>query len=371
MVDSNAATNLPYTTQMTSSSLRPPALADKSGLTFKMEGMIKEYYGPMRFFGYASSVFTDWYIDKKKADFERKVLEHKISPIAGFDPEKKFESDVYKNKFAKIEAGYFAAMTSIYAIRDWRDMVKYFRGAIAAEQRQAPSAIEGTDILRSNNPIIQTAVRRFTTMNVTRLASDSMFLWGMNAGLIGMFTRITAERTLFNQKTAYDRLEKLFEEVQVYNFDLHSKSRVAKELGNVVQQCQKDHDRAGWSFEVINHYNPLFEQMADAVVRKEMGLTETVYLLGELMTKRLTLDDSLNMFNNIRRVGLDGLRGIKGTAPVAIIEPAETPEAQKMTTTQFANKYLGQAASAKSALERGQRSFGDMLKAQSVAEHSL
>lgn len=316
--------------------LRPPALTHTrgTGATFDFGQVIKDYYGPMRFFGYASSVFMDMFVDHRlKNDAALKA-----------DPGKRAErKEHYSNLFSKIETVYFGALTTIYAVRDWKDMRRYFRGALAAEKGVSPNSVGDTEMRQSNNPIIKTALRRFTWMNVVRGASDLLFLKSLNVGLLGMYTRITFERTLFSQKTAYDKLEALFENVQAYGFDIQSKEKVAKELASIVQQIQKDHQRQPWSRELMLHYMPLFDAMGDAITRKQFGLTDSVYLLGELITQRLTLENSQALLQQIHDHGLDSLRKQKPLFTQEQIDEPRTPAASAGQLARFMNPLSGEA----------------------------
>lgn len=271
---------------------RPPTLGPRRGFSFDWLKMFEHYYAPMRMLGYSAGTFVDMRKDALKSA-------GKTDEFLQLD----------KARIAKIEAGVFMGVTALYAARDWKDMLHHFRGAVAAEHGTAPTHISGSEMRRSANPIIQSALRRFTAMNVVRFAADALFYPGLNWGLLGMAGRITAERTLFNQKTAYDRLEILFENTQVHHFDIESKEKVAKDLVNVIQQAQRDHQRAPWSKQTILHYMPFFTRMGEAITDKQIGMTDTVYILGELMTKRLTLEDSLALTERICEEGLNGKPG--------------------------------------------------------------
>jgi len=123
--------------------------------------------------------------------------------------------------------------------------------------------------------------------------------------------------------------------VQIDHFDLHAPAKIAKEIGNIVQQSQKDHNRSPWELELIQHYNPLFEALGNAIASKNIGMPGAVYILGELMTKRLTLEDSLALTERVTQKGLDSLR----VEPLRLpsLDPAEKPVSGKSFTNLLAN----------------------------------
>jgi hypothetical protein len=384
--------------------IRPPALYNTrgGGNTFKWSGLTKEYYGAMRFLGYAASPIADIYKDNfdKKVKAEKEIYINTFKrahsdfdlddPNSTKNPEalkKEFNQKIKefderkpkydKDKISKIEGVVFGFTTLVYAWRDWKDMMRCFGAAIGAEQGKAASQVRSADMWNSENPIIQTALKRFMYMNLTRFAADAVFFKDLNWGIFAQAVRVTAERTLFSQKTSYDRLEKLFLDTQLYNFDVHATGKIAKEFGNIVQQVQKDHDRQAWRSEVIEHYNPLFQAMADAAANKRIGINEAVYILGELMTKRLTLEESLRLTDDIVKHSLDGLR--KRPKPVVLVnqskeladQAVQAVEAgdkmvenlsQKMPSSSFAEKFMSGNILSKSVLEQGQRSFTQMAE---------
>ncbi len=359
----------------TQAEIRPPAFYNVrgGGLTFKPSGLLKEYYGAMRFLGYAASPISDIYFDRFKDQQKQDRIDAKGDPekLAAIDAR---EPKYQKNDIGKIEAIIFAITTALFAWRDWKDMKRCFGSALGAEQQKSPSQVRSSDLFNTENPIVQTALKRFFYVNAVRFTADAAFGLSLNIGILGQAVRVTAERSLFSQKTAYDRLEKLFEDTQLYNFDVHSPGKIAKEFGNIVQQVQKDHDRQAWRSEVIISFNPLFEAMAQATADKKIGINDAVFLLGELMTKRMTVDESLGLLDSIKTHSLDGLRHqprkvmiAKEAQPLvqaAIAKVIEKPE-QEASKFAFSEKFL----SHKTPLVQSQRSFQQM--AEQVAEAPL
>jgi hypothetical protein len=86
------------------------------------------------------------------------------------------------------------------------------------------------------------------------------------------------------------------------------------------------------------------------------------------MTKQLPLEESLALYNGVRVHGLDSLRLQQ---PARQAAEAEDSAPKKQTITQFADKIIGGNNLRKDSLLMGQRSFGDMLKAQNQMAHSL
>ena len=367
--------------------VRPPALYSVrgGGKTFSWSGLTREYYGWMRLLGYAASPIADIYndnfkakvkVDREayKAECDRKGIDYSPKILEEFNDRKpKYD----KKKISIIEGIIFGLSTLAYAWRDWKDMVRCFGESIGAEQGKPASQTRSSDLWTSTNPIIQTALKRFMYVNFTRLAADSAFFKNLNVGILAQAVRVTAERTLFAQKTAYDRLEKVFIDSQLYNFDVHATGKIAKEFGNVVQQVQKDHDRQAWRSEVLEHYNPLFQAMAEATADKKIGINEAVYILGELMTKRLSLDESVGLLDNIVQQSLDGLRKIPKSVVLVnqskeiageavVLQEANDRQVENLPKTMshssFAEKFMSGNILSKSALEQGQRSFSQMAE---------
>lgn len=348
---------MPENTAVTNASkdYRPPKFtAQSTSMLPDLNAPFSELYFPWRGLGYTAAVVADMYVTSQAKKAKELGKEFNKEPVL--------------NRFARWEAGVFASLTVGYAIRDGLDAMRNFRGALAAEQGKAPSMVGYGDMLRSQNPIIQKAVKRFGAMQAIRLAADAAFAKNLNWGLLAMAARITIERTVFNRKTAYERMELLFDNTQIHGFDIQTPGKIAREYGNIVQQTQKDHRRPPWTPEVLQHYTPLFDQMAEATVNKEILMPDAVYMLGEVMTKRLTLEESLALFGTIREHGLENI-GLHRMAAQGGVREENLPE--KMTTTQFAEKYMSNNLLSKDSLTRGQRSFGDMAKSGSLALHTL
>lgn len=369
--------------------VRPPVIHDirGGGKTFQWKGITAEYYGVMRWLGYIAGTVVDIYNDYQKGERNKKLdaeeAKLKANGNWNFETSEKLREQRnakfkwHKDRIAKVEAGIFAGLTALFAWRDWRDMRRAFSGALGAESGISASTVTGGHLWNTNNPIIQSATKRWTYMNISRGLADLTFGISLNAGLIGMATRITAERTLFNQKIAYDLLEKLYQDAHLYNFNLHAPGKMAHEFANIVQAVQRDHERQPWRKETIEHYMPFFQAMAKSAVEKKIGMNETIYLLGELMTKRLTLDESLKLVDDVVTLSLDGLR--KRPKEVVVVNPSKAiaEEALKqqetfdrpvenlpkeMSKSSFAEQYFQNSILSKPALERGQRSFTQMAE---------
>jgi hypothetical protein len=344
----NTGKNAPITA---SENIRPPTIGTplKRLLSFDTNSITKDYYAPMRALGYAAGVLVD-------------MAKESISFLKKWDA----------NKIAKAEAVVFAGLTMRYAWEDLEDLKGFLRHTVAAEQGRPAGKVEMSDFSNSDNPLIQTAYQRFVARQVIRLSADATFWKGLHFGLLGMAARITLERTVFNQKDAFELLHKVFEDTQNFGFDVTASNKISRVLANVIQQSQKDHGRAPWTYEVMTHYQPLFDQLGDMIAQKQVGIGGATFILGDLITRRPSLEDSLALTQQIKQFGLDNLR-TTGMPHALEFPEKERVAAQPEPVVAQSQEQEGGAVLPQMQGELGQqgKSFGRTSRDQMIRKRSF
>lgn len=333
---------------------RPPSLGPSNTMDRSFKEFFKTYYAPMRLLGYLGSA-----LDKEMEQLANWIAKGVIKKENWETKDSPLSDKATKRGVGFIEAVFFGGLSAIYFFKERREMNELMRPVIEAEKRRNPDGLDGTALKHSANPIIHAARKRLHWAYASRGASDMAFIRGVTSGIVAQAFRVTAERTIFGERNAYERLRVLFENVQEYHFDIHSVSKVGKDLANIVQQAQKDHGRAPWERALITQYYEFFEAIAEEIVEKRMGMPETTFLLGEVMVNRLTAEEAMELFSTVKEQGLKGVQkpGAKADSEAVSLKEELAVEIEKKSHERWSESEQNKSSHAGELVATGPRDF--------------
>jgi hypothetical protein len=198
--------------------------------------------------------------------------------LGPYDPENGKET--YGNALAKGESAIFLGLAAWHAADGLRQLKDAFRPALAAELGKDEQEIDFSDLRRSNNPVIASAVDRFLWQSAAQGVAGAAFLPSLWTGIIANALVITAERTVFYRPLAFDRLSKAINDVQLNGLGEEGKEELVNNLIRTLQQTRLDHRQATIPQEQMHALRPVLRDVAEDIINRKIGITEAVYAVG-------------------------------------------------------------------------------------------
>ncbi len=250
------------------------------------------YYPFMRLLGYGGSILAP--IGVKKL----------ISKVTGETDERELERKTKEAKkiVGRTEAAAFSGWSLFSFFKEKRQLKEQLRNTVAAEFGMNPGRVGLIDLRRSANPLVESTVDKFFSKNAIRFGTDIWFWVNLNFGILMKAIGITAERSVFVQKTAYEQLTGIVHDAWTLN--AMSRSELSGNLIRVLQTSFRDHKVRPLDKEMVDNNRELFDKMAQAILEHKMGLAEVVYVMGGIMLKPEDPQLSLQNFNNVLEKGL-------------------------------------------------------------------
>jgi hypothetical protein len=218
------------------------------------------------------------------------------------------ENDNGTKAFLIGESLIFAGLALHYSLRELNSLFENSKLALAAELGKPEEKVTKQDLLNTDNPIISTEVNRLIWKTLVREISAAGFAHRLETGLMLAAVNITAERTVFYQKTAYDMASELVNDVQIN----HITGDAAKEdlingLQRIVQRTTLDHNRTPFSESELHLLRPVFADIAEDILTKKIGIASVIGYLGGGMLIAGDLAQSECNYDYVKQHGLAGV----------------------------------------------------------------
>lgn len=213
----------------------------------------------------------------------------------------------YKGLINKTEAVAFTGLAAKHSFDAYRQLLENFKLAVGAEIGKDPKDVAFSDLRRSNNPVVVSAVDRFMWQAPLRIGAGVSFLPGLAYGIMANSVVITAERTIFYRPVAYDILAKAVNDVQINSLGQEAKGEVVDNLIRVMQAQRFDHRQALIPSEQVEALRPTLDLIADDVVSKRFGISGMVYIMGGGTLIPEDPAQSMTNYLHVRDVGVSGV----------------------------------------------------------------
>lgn len=213
----------------------------------------------------------------------------------------------YKTRFNQVESVVFTGLAAMHSWEAGKQLKENFKLAVATEFGKDPKDVTFSDLRRSNNPLVVSAVDRFCWQTPTRLGAGLAFLGSLWGGIIANSIVISTERTIFYRPIAYDMLSKAVNDVQINNLGAEAKGEVVDNLIRVLQAERFDHRQANIPREQVEGLRPVLELVADDVIAKRFGITGLMYIMGGGVLIPEDPQQSMRNYQHVREVGVSGV----------------------------------------------------------------
>ncbi len=213
----------------------------------------------------------------------------------------------YKTRFNRVESVVFTGLAAMHSWEAAKQLKENFKLAVATEFGKDPKDITFSDLRRSNNPMVVSAVDRFCWQTPMRLGAGLAFLGSLWGGIIANSIVISTERTIFYRPIAYDMLSKAVNDVQINNLGTEAKGEVVDNLIRVLQAERFDHRQANIPREQIEGLRPVLDLVADDIISKRFGITGLMYVMGGGVLIPEDPQQSMRNYQHVRDVGVSGV----------------------------------------------------------------
>lgn len=213
----------------------------------------------------------------------------------------------YKTRFNRVESVVFTGLAAMHSWEAGKQLKENFKLAVATEFGKDPKDVTFSDLRRSNNPLVVSAVDRFCWQTPTRLGAGLAFLGSLWGGIIANSIVISTECTIFYRPIAYDLLSKAVNDVQINNLGAEAKGEVVDNLIRVLQAERFDHRQANIPREQVEGLRPVLELVADDVISKRFGITGLMYIMGGGVLIPEDPQQSMRNYQHVREVGVSGV----------------------------------------------------------------
>jgi len=222
-----------------------------------------------------------------------------------FDPHE--YEDNYKTYFNKLESGVFTALAVVHSYDGYKQMKENLKLAVGTELGKDPKDVGFLDMRKSNNPIICSAVDRFSWQTPMRILGGAAFWKSLWTGIVANSLVISAERTVFYRPLAYDILSKAVNDVQINGLGQEAKGDVVDNLIRVMQAQRFDHRQKLIPREQMDALRPTLELIADDVINKRFGITGMMYIMGGGVLIPEDPAQTMENYRHVRDVGVSGV----------------------------------------------------------------
>jgi hypothetical protein len=182
--------------------------------------------------------------------------------------------------FLLVEAGVFIGLAIGYMAKDSDRLLGDFRPALAAELGKPQDQIHSLDMGRSHNPMIVTEFSELLWKTAIRIGAGAGFARSLTTGLLGLSLNITTERIL-SRVNAFGQLKALVEETQHSHQEGEwAVDKVTNGFKTVLQEIQRDQNRAPVTEKQMDELHPILVQMARDTVDGKINLQDLVAIIG-------------------------------------------------------------------------------------------
>jgi hypothetical protein len=266
---------------------------------FPLDPLFSNYYTALRAGGY---IFNAGFSDLSKGidKLIKSGIKHKgetaddidimyISPDSAHEKAKgvvalaegKDSSDPAIRRVLYLETVAFTSIAAYYSLREFKNLFENCRLALAAELGKPEEQVTWKDMFNTDNPIISTEANRLAWKTALRLGSGMGYSHRLETGLILAAINISAERTVFFQKTSYDMASEIVNDVQLNHLTGDAaKEDIINGLQRIVQRTTVDHNRTPIREEELRQLRPIFAGIAEDIINKKIGVASVISYLG-------------------------------------------------------------------------------------------
>ena len=212
-----------------------------------------------------------------------------------------------RNTLSVVEAASFMAWTAYNFVKERKDALNCYSSVVAAETGQDATKMDMSKLGKTENPLVTSVLDKFYWQNISRAATDSLFLVGLKHGIIGKAIGITLERSVFFNKTAVEQLRDIVDDAKWNNLGADGKNDLRKTFVKVAQLSCKENHLTSLTEAEVTSLKPAFEKLAERVMEKKFGFAEVVYVMGNIIVHP---DKPLQAMQDIENIDKGGLAGI-------------------------------------------------------------
>ena len=286
---------------------------------FPIDPLWGNYYTVLRAAGYSFNAqfanlakvvdrVSNHFSKEKQALPERPSLIQQKLEGNTFSLESSNTSDPTIRKMLNIEMIAFTGLAGVYTWRDLKNLFENSKLALAAEHGKTEEEVKMADMFNTDNPIISTEANRILWKGALRGVSGLSYLHSLETGLLFAVVNISAERTIFYQKTAYDMAAEIVNDVQLNHLtgDVE-KENIINGLQRIVQRTTVDHNRIPLDENELHHLRSIFTDMAQDIIDKQIGIASLIGYLGGGIIIPGDPEQSRTNYNYVRDHGLAGM----------------------------------------------------------------
>jgi len=358
-----------------------PPLNPNPGFWGNLGGFFKEmvgdYYNVFRLIGYfAENHYSEVQREFAKALGMTEKQDKNFRPVL-------WKTDWHNKPRAivnSLETTAFMIAALFAFLHDRRNLRDDIGDVVAVELGKSQHRVGVSDMIRSENPLVQTAMNRFKNLYLGRFIQPLTFLWGLRLGVDSTVLGVVGERIAFFNKNSFDNLTKIFKEVKNNEWGMLSRDHLAQKLLQITQQNRAEHKSKPIHEKELLALTPIYQHIATRILEKKYLFSDAVFILGEVI--KHPHDTSL-IWNEIKALDSYGLPAMaklreRGsvTVPVAGKKISLTGNVERdMQQVAVAEKTKGsfsaaipQKTSAKDIVEQGGRSLSQRVEeSQAVA----
>ncbi len=216
-------------------------------------------------------------------------------------------ADNYKTRFNVAESAVFTSLAAYHSYDTYKQMLSNYKLAVGAELGKDPKDVSFTDMRKSNNPIVVSAIDRFMWQTPMRIGAGLAFIPALWTGIVANSFVISAERTIFYRPLAYDMLSKAINDVQINNLGKEAKVDVVDNLIRVMQTARLDQRQSLIPKEQIQALKPTLSLIADDIIDKQFGIAGALYIMGGGVLIPEDPAQSMKNYEHVRSVGVSGV----------------------------------------------------------------
>ncbi len=270
-------------------------------------GIFDDFYNSFRLVGYLAEGYY--------SELQRHISDkwQHLAEKPGFHPEllKPDWKSVPRMIVNSIEAALFLGVALIAFTRDRKEYHNELNDVVAAERGKDRSHISLKDMVTSENPLIQTAMNRFKSLYALRFLQPLTFLWGLRLGVTTTVVEIVGERAAYFEKNSFELLEKLTKEIGNNQWGTWSHDGLTSQLVDIIQKNRKEHGAVAIQVQEMEKYMPLLNAVADRLIEKKWGFSETVHVLGQVIKEPAQPQKAMQAYENVETHGLSGIASLK------------------------------------------------------------
>lgn len=252
----------------------------------------------------------------------------------------------------RLETALFLAISTVWFFVERKQMQRMFGQAVGAELGIPSEEVGLRAMMKSKNPMVQIAMRRFGFFNVLRFATDLVFSVNLNIGIAVKALDIICERGLMADRTDIEQLKAEVKSAIQGGFSDREVPFMPRVFKLVIARTRSDYGLPPLGDARVKEMEPVLQdiarylthcrvtipsetsareakQITDNAVTKAMN--EMVYLMGEgLVTGDVKRASAA--LERLETIGLQGIARLHSAdasgVPVASVHSASTPPLQ-------------------------------------------